>query len=163
MKVLAKIDITNLMGVEQRLKNMKHFYEGAGEVLVGSITRNFEAGGRPEKWRPLAEATLLGGAGYGGKRTTKRSGATKGYQRHLQGKMVLITSGRLKNSIVKEATNEHAVVGSNMVYAALHNFGGEAGRKSARVLVPARPYIVAQEEDKAQMHEMLRRWMAVGT
>jgi len=163
MKILAKIDLTNLMGVEQRLKNMKHYFEGAGELLIGSIMKNFESGGRPEKWRPLSVAYLLGGGGYRGRRTTQRSGATKGYQRYLQGKQLLVTSGRLKNSIVKEATDKHALVGSNLVYAAIHNFGGEAGRKSARVMIPARPYIVAQEEDKAQMCEMLRRWVTVGT
>ncbi len=162
MKVLAKIDLTNLMGVEQRLQNKKPYYEAAGEILVASIVRNFEAGGRPEKWKPLALATLLGGAGYRGRRFTLAGSASKGFQRFLQGKNILITSGRLRNSIKKEATNEHALVGSNMVYAAIHNFGGEAGRKSARVLISARPYVVAQDEDKEQMCALLRRWLLVG-
>jgi phage virion morphogenesis protein len=162
MKITAKVDLANLMGVEQRLKNLKHFFQAVGELAKASIVRNFEEQGRPTKWKPLSEATLLGGAGYGGQRFTLKGSSTKGYERHLQGKQILITRGQLRNSINSAATNEHAVVGSNLVYAAIHNFGGEAGRKSARVFIPARPYVVLQDEDRVEMHVMLRRWVAVG-
>jgi phage virion morphogenesis protein len=162
MKVTAKVDFTNLLGVEARLKNMRRVFQAIGEKAKASIVRNFEEQGRPAKWKPLSEATLLGGAGYGGQRFTVKGSSTKGFERHLQGKQILITRGSLRNSISSEATNDHVVVGSNLPYAAIHNFGGEAGRKSARVFIPARPYVMLQDEDRAEMNDMLRRWVAVG-
>jgi phage virion morphogenesis protein len=162
MKVTASVNLDNLMSVEDRMKHLQHFYEAAGEILVGSIVKNFEEQGRPNRWKPLSAATVMGGAGYGGQRMTRRGQVTKGFERHLQGKQILITRGMLRNSIKKEATSEHAVAGSNLQYAAIHNFGGEAGRKSARVLIPARPFVMAQPEDHARMNEALRRWVTVG-
>jgi phage gpG-like protein len=161
MKVSVTIHDENLSGIEKRLANMQHFYEGTGELLVDSMVRNFDEQGRPQKWKPLAAATVLGGAGYGGQRMTKRGTVTKGFERHLQGKQILITRGMLRNSIKKEATSAHVVVGSNLKYAALQNFGGDAGR-GHKVFVPARPFVVVQDEDRVEMNIMLRRWVMVG-
>jgi phage gpG-like protein len=166
MKVTAIFRDETISGVETRMKNLKPFYEASGELLVNSIMKNFEAQGRPERWKPLSAATLLGGAGYGGLRMTKRGKVSKGFERHLQGKTILQRSGRLKNSIIKEATAEHVVVGSTIPgktsYGAIHNFGGMAG-VGKKVFIPARPYIMVQDEDHMQMTELLRRWTLVGT
>ena len=43
----------------------------------------------------------------------------------------------------------HAVTGSNKVYAAIHQFGGEAGR-SQSVKIPARPYLPVTVDRKLQ-------------
>jgi phage virion morphogenesis protein len=161
MRIKATIHDETIAGVQRRTTDLKPFYEAAGETMVGSVMKNFDEQGRPQRWKPLAEATLLGGAGFRGLRTTQRGSATKGYERHLRGKQILVTRGMLKNSIKKEATAQHAVVGSNLKYAALHNFGGQAGR-GLKVFVPARPFIVAQDEDKAELHGLLRKWVLVG-
>jgi|GEM_PF-947814 len=161
MKVTATVNLDNLTGVQNRMANLKPFYEAGGEILVASIVKNFDEQGRPTRWKPLAEATLLGGAGYGGQRFKKNKSVTKGFEKQLQGKQILITRGLLKNSIKKEATSAHALVGSNMIYADLQNFGGKAGR-GLKVFVPARKFVIAQDEDHVQLTEILRRWAVVG-
>ncbi len=161
MKVTASVNLKNLTGIQNRMQRMQHFYEGAGETMINSVMKNFEEQGRPTRWKPLAAATLVGGAGYGGQRFSHAGSATKGYQRHLQGKMILQSSGRLKNSYKKEATSAHALVGSNLIYAAIHQFSGMAGR-GRKVFIPARPSLLAQVEDVLQLKLDLRRWVVVG-
>ena len=164
MKVTTTVKLDNLTGIQKRLQRMQHFYEGAGELMVNSIMKNFEEQGRPTRWKPLAAATLLGGAGYGGQRFTQKKSAIKEFQRHLQGKQILISRGMLRNSIKKEATSAHALVGpsgNSLKYAALQNFGGMAGR-GHKVFIPERRYILAQAEDHAQLQLNLRRWVMVG-
>jgi phage gpG-like protein len=161
MRITATVNLDNLMGIEERAKHPLHFYQAAGPYMVDSIMKTFEEQGRPTKWKPLAEATLLGGAGYGHQRFTKKGSTTKGFERHLQGKQILITTGMLRNSIHDEATSEHSIVGTNMPQAALLNFGGYAGR-GRKVHVDARPFVVAQPEDHVQLTETLRRWVVLG-
>jgi len=55
------------------------------------------------------------------------------------------------NSVSWKATARSVEVGTNKVYAAIHQFGGEAGRKSKRVTIPARPYLLVQDEDIAEI------------
>ena len=46
----------------------------------------------------------------------------------------LIDTGALRGSISEDSGNEHAVVGTNLIYAAIHNFGGVIRPKSAKAL-----------------------------
>ena len=48
--------------------------------------------------------------------------------------------GELASSITSCYDYESAIVGSNKVYAAIHQFGGNAGRDK-KVQIPARPYL----------------------
>jgi len=101
-----------------------------GETVKTSVVRNFLEGGRPEKWTPLSPKTLK----------KKRN---KG--------RVLMEETHLMNSVSWKATARSVEVGTNKVYAAIHQFGGEAGRKSKRVTIPARPYLLVQDEDIAEI------------
>src|ERR1041385_4959950 len=74
----------------------------AAEYAVGSIKRNFFAGGRPKRWTPLAPSTLRG----------RRKGRGRG------GAKVLIDRGQLLGSIDKTVTTDGARIGTNVVYAA---------------------------------------------
>ena len=49
-------------------------------------------------------------------------------------------SGRLMRSIGTDSDNLHAAVGTNVIYAAIHQFGGETGRNQSVEMV-ARPYL----------------------
>lgn len=49
-------------------------------------------------------------------------------------------SGQLAASITSRVGNNHAQVGSNKKYAAIHHLGGEAGR-GKKLTLPARPYL----------------------
>ena len=91
-------------------------------VLSGSmhtaVLMNFRRGGRP-KWLGLE---------------------------YRHGKP-LIDSGALRGSISSMADNDTALVGTNMEYAAIHNFGGMAGR-NRKVRIPQREFMTLTNDDK---------------
>ncbi|MFQ5585468.1 MAG: phage virion morphogenesis protein [Thermodesulfobacteriota bacterium] len=78
-----------------------------GEILHRSIRRNFKVGGRP-KWKPSARVKAAGG-------------------------VTLTDTGRLKNSMTVEARRDRVSVGTNVVYARIHQFGGKT---KARTIKP---------------------------
>ena len=117
-----------------------------GEIIITSIKRNFEQGGRPP-WRESVRAK-------------RDSGKT------------LSDTGRLKNSLTIRAFSNRVIVGTNVKYAAIHQFGGVIPartikpinaralliptkngfifRKSASIpatKMPARPFMLVQDED----------------
>lgn len=78
--------------------------------LVSSIQQNFREGGRPDRW-------LIS------RRAKKEHGQT------------LLKSGRLMKSVtIPEITPEGITFGSNLPYAAIHQFGGEIHRKAQTLL-----------------------------
>ncbi len=133
---MAKINI------KQFCKEFKAYEERVGKVAawrgvlseVGNAaknesTRSFESQGSPfgEAWKALSPATLK-----------KKKGTLK-----------LIESGHLKRSLRSNiSTSEKRVsVGSNLEYAAIHQFGGKAGRNH-KVSIPARPFLPINEKNE---------------
>lgn len=55
----------------------------------------------------------------------------------------LSDSGRLKDSFSTLSDNDTALVGTNIVYAAIHNFGGMAGRNRK-----VREFLTLTDDDK---------------
>lgn len=112
--------------------NINNLYNKIAERLIRSIQLNFKAGGRPNKW-------------------TKR----KDNKTHN----ILIKSGILKNSIF--ATVDQNVgkinIGTNVVYAAIHNFGGKAGRNHSAT-IPARPFMLVQQQDYKYINNLLQKF-----
>lgn len=132
----------------------------AGEVMRGSIERTFREQGSPAgSWAPLAASTLKRGKG----------GA---------GRLKLIQSGRLKNSISYLMSGNTLVIGTNLVYAHIQQEGGFAGRREPsnkrklghhidhhfgvhgpmkwrRPFIPARPYLVFRPEDPQRMKDAM--------
>ena len=53
---------------------------------------------------------------------------------------ILVDVGTLKRSITSAFGADFATVGTNVVYAAIHQLGGEAGR-GRKVHIPARPFL----------------------
>ncbi|WP_374355546.1 phage virion morphogenesis protein [Chitinimonas sp.] len=90
--------------------------------LLSQTEINFAHQGRP-RWVPLAASTI--------KRRTK-AGSWPG--------MMLQVSGRLASSIQTHADAKTASIGSNVVYAAIQQLGGQAGR-GRNVRLPPRPFL----------------------
>jgi phage gpG-like protein len=88
-------------------------------IMHKSSMRNFEEQGRP-KWKDLASSTKLSQA-MGGQWKAARAGGS--VQLRKPG-MILSATGLLKNSIQMSSSGTQAVVGTNLVYAAIHQFGG---------------------------------------
>ncbi|NLR73572.1 phage virion morphogenesis protein [Leeia aquatica] len=127
-----------LLRLEQAAIDLRPAMRQIAQALLLETERNFEEEGRP-RWAPLADATVR--ARLGGKKAYKKSGALRASaQRQLAGMRILQHTGQLASSITTNYDSTQAVIGSNKVYAAIHQFGGKAGRGRS-VDIPARPFL----------------------
>lgn len=95
-----------LKRVDKFAANASPLMEKIAGVMHDAVMQNFHEGGRPA-WAGLAPATLK----------QKRK---KGYSDDP-----LIRTGKLRNSITLRYTPTTAQVGTNLVYAGIHQFGGK--------------------------------------
>lgn len=172
MRIVAKLDAE---GVKKTLGNTlanladkRPALRIVGELLRTSFSKNFEAGGRPGKWKPSQRAVREGGE-------------------------TLVKTGRLVNSLFAQTHPEHIedvhatklVIGTNVKYAAAHQLGAKIG---ARVIlpvkgkalfwpgarhpvkkvnwpgatIPARPFLVIQDEDWTEIRAALTQHIMGG-
>ena len=92
-------------------------------TMESAVLQNFDVGGRP-KWLGL---------------------------KYRQG-TPLVDTENLMNSITSYYDNNIAMVGTNEPYAAIHQFGGTAGR-GRKVDIPARPFLVLTPQDEDDILE----------
>lgn len=64
---------------------------------------------------------------------------------------LLVGVGDLRDSVQNYTTGETVKVGSNLVYAAIHQFGGEAVGKN----IPARPYLGLSNDNATAIEEFV--------
>ena len=131
-----------LAGILKRMGNPAPAMKIIGAIARTSIVRNFEKGGRPTKWQPLSPETL---------KTKKGSAILR-----EQG-----MAGGLMGSINYKAFPKKVVMSANKIYAAIHHFGGKAGR-GHKVTIPARPYMMVQDEDWVEMKAALGDFIIQG-
>lgn len=96
-----------------------------------------------------------------------------------RGGKTLIDSGRLLNSITSDSGDNFAEWGSNAIYAAIHQAGGEIHPKTAKALffrtpggemvrvkkvtIPARPYLGINAEDEANIVDIVNKHLLEAT
>jgi len=128
-----KIDDKELNQVLDRLfektSDLRPLMKNIAGIMADSVEENFKQEGRPEKWAELAESTI-------------KQRKKKGY---WPGK-ILQMRGELAASITSEDSENLAIVGTNKAYAAIHQFGGEAGRNK-KTKIEARPYLKLTKND----------------
>ncbi|EFA28922.1 phage virion morphogenesis protein [Haemophilus influenzae HK1212] len=118
-------NISRLLGkVAEKTQNRQDLMADLAETMRLAVDKNFEMEGRPD-WQGLAHPNKSG--------------------KILQGK-----SRDLRLKIITKSDNSEAIVGSNKVYAAIHQFGGKAGRNK-RAEIPKRPFLTLTEEDKEDL------------
>jgi phage gpG-like protein len=126
-----------------------------GVYMIGSVEKNFEAQGRPEKWTPLSPATLRGRRGRGGK---GKYGKTVALGAGGTGAKILMDTGRLKNSIkekIQLSTDSSVSIGSNVKYARRQQKGFPRGEGRGHSRTPARPFLLIQDEDVPKIQEIV--------
>jgi len=124
--------------------------EGIGGYAVGSVQQNFEAEGRPDKWKERKSAAAH---------------------------PLLRDSNRLFDSITYEVAGDAVYIGTNVAYAAAHQFGvdkkveipgftrtrrGKRENVSAHerhIIIPARPYLMLQSDDDAAIVALLENFL----
>lgn len=92
--------------VQQRLDNTAPMMNAIAGVMLEEVKENFVQQGRP-KWKDLYPST---------KKARARRGTWPGN--------ILDDSGDLLDNISSSSDARHAAVGTNIVYAAIQNFGG---------------------------------------
>ena len=114
MSTSITIEIDGLASVREALQRMVNqsqdltpLMENVAKTLASETSANFAAQGRPS-WVPILEST-------------KAARAKKG---KWPGKMLQV-SGALASSITTAHTSNTAQVGTNVIYAAIHQFGGQ--------------------------------------
>jgi len=69
------------------------------------------------------------------------------------GGLTLTDTATLRNSIGVSVGDGEVSVGTNIVYAAIHQLGGKAGR-SHRTILPPRPFLPSEENQELQADAM---------
>lgn len=148
-----------LTGLSQSLTQATALMRQWGEIAQASIAENFEVGGRPTHWQPLAPSTIRSRIGARKNLTRLSRGARRSRSPfRITFLKILFVTGTLSRvtsqpgpTSVKIATQPAA-----RKYAAIHQFGGRAGR-GRRTMIPARPYMLLQPEDLEEMRTTARR------
>lgn len=124
--------------------NMQPMLQALGDDIVERTKRRFETSTGPDgvKWKANADATLgVLRAGLGKSYRKKNGDLNAAGERRIAGKKPLIgESGDLRREIVAIASNTQLAVNAGADYAAIHQFGGKAGR-GLKVTIPARPFL----------------------
>lgn len=111
-----------LIGMQLRMQDLRPVLRDIGAAMLTSTQRRFEDEQGPDGagW----EATLRGGA-------------------------ILRDTGRLYQSLTYAASAHQVEIGTNTVYARIHQLGGQTGRGHALTL-PARPFLGMDAEDETE-------------
>ena len=120
-----------LAGIEAAASDMSPAMDEIGSMLVASVLRRFETETAPsdKPWKPSRRAREKGG-------------------------QTLTDTGRLRDSITHRHGSDFVEVGTNVIYSAIHQFGGRAGRGHAAT-IPARPFIGLDAGDEAEIVEII--------
>ncbi|MFN3595274.1 MAG: phage virion morphogenesis protein [Thiobacillaceae bacterium] len=151
--------------LQRRLSDLSPVMRDIGELLTERAKQRFATSTGPDgkAWAPNAPSTIAAYlSSYGGS-FKKRGGLTKqGAARAARKKPLIGESRALSTTIHYQAGRESVTIGSPMVYAAIHQFGGQAGR-GKRVTIPARPFLPVTaagtwlgEADRAAVLDILR-------
>ena len=128
--------------------------------LEATTSLRFTDGVAPtgQPWLPLSEATRRArarrGAGRGRGRGAKIARALLGPRQPL------LDTGRLRNSITSVYDSRSATIGTNVVYAPVHQFGSKRAGRGRRTRIPARPYLGLSAADKRQILSRVRSYLA---
>lgn len=136
------------------LKINRQDYERADRVLANAI-----AGDTGELMDMLAEfvlsETLMN---FQHERTPEGQAWQQSDRARQEGGKTLQDTRRLRNSYTYIASDIHAEIGTNVIYGAIHHYGGKTGRNHA-IELPARPALGITLEMQREMDQMYTDWM----
>lgn len=147
--VSIKIDLNDrealdlLEEVKARALNMRPVMKAFGEHLFRTMQQRFDQEVAPDgsPWAPLAESTL-----------EKRNRNARSHRGRGGSPKILTDKSDLRKDFAPFADADSVMLGTPLDYAAIHQFGGEAGRLDHRVNIPARPYLGVTKEDDEELN-----------
>jgi phage virion morphogenesis protein len=97
-----------LAAISRKIAHKRDMLDDIGAAVAESVRYTFIASASPygRKWAPVTSRTLK----------------SRSKSRSIE---PLRDTGRLMNSITHRATGSEVTVGTNVIYAAIHNFGGQ--------------------------------------
>ena len=137
--------VNALRAAARRLEHPQPLWDLVGALLVKSTQQRFEDGKGPDG-NPWPAS----------------------FRTKTEGGKVLLDSGHLRKMITHEASDTQVAVGTNVIYAAIHQFGGVIRAKMAKALhfvlggkdifvesvtMPARPFLGLEAADLRQIEE----------
>lgn len=132
----------------QRATNLRPALLEIGEDLTAITKDAFKTSTSPwgERWAPNTEATILAHLAKFSGSYSKRTGriTAAGSRRTINKKPLIGETRSLSTTIYSRVDGNTLTVGSPMLYAAIHQFGGPAG-KGKKVEIPARPFLPADD------------------
>lgn len=155
MQIRGEDKIARMLGqLHRRMGDLSPLMERIGSVLEESVLHRFETTTGPDgaRWSPSIRAREKGGK-------------------------TLTDSGRLKLSINYRASSSSVAVGTNVIYAAIHQFGGTIRPKSAKrltfrlpgglgvrsvaqVIMPGRPFLGFDADDREEIEAQVEDYVA---
>jgi phage virion morphogenesis protein len=116
-----------LVELDRRLANMTPMFDEIGGYMVSATQGRMRRGVQPD----------------GSPQPAVQRGGTP-----------LIDHGNLRGSITHQPSADQVEVGTNVIYAAIHQFGGKAGR-GRQVTIPARPYLGIGGDDELEINDIV--------
>lgn len=171
MKFSVEVDglkeiMKGLKAKQDRLNSMNPLMRNIGEYMQKSTIKRFDAAEAPDgtPWKPLSAVS---------QQRAKRDAQGKNSKRRGQRKP-LNDTGTLRRSIHYQPSANSVTVGTNLKYAAIHQFGGDIKvtpkmraylhsqgihlRKSTNAIhIPARPFLGVNDKDLAVIREMMKK------
>jgi len=129
-----------LAALIQKAVDRRPLMRNIAGIMHHAVEENFAQEGRP-KWIPLSQKTI-------------KLRQEKGY---WPGK-ILQQTGRLAASISPYSDNDQAIVGTNVEYAEMHQFGGKDGR-GKKANIPARPYLQLTDQDMEEILKTVKEYL----
>ncbi|MBI4822655.1 MAG: phage virion morphogenesis protein [Nitrospirae bacterium] len=133
-----------LGSIKERIKDMSPAMQRVASIMQSSVEKNFDAEGRP-KWHPLHPLTI---------RDRMRQGYWPG--------KILHRTGALRASIAQYFDSRRAGVGTNLKYAAVHQYGELTSIKGRRALIPARPFLKLTDEEMGEITNVINDYLLGG-
>lgn len=135
--VLSDSPVLQVLGsLLDKLDDLSEPMNDIAAVLESATEGAFEAEADPvtgQAWASLSDAYL--------KANPKRQG----------GKILQASAGGLAASVTADSGDFWAAIGSNKIYAAIHQFGGTDDMPAGPAGIPARPYLGVGREDEQSM------------
>lgn len=135
--VLSDSPVLQVLGsLLDKLDDLSEPMNDIAAVLESATEGAFEAEADPvtgQAWASLSDAYL--------KANPKRQG----------GKILQASAGGLAASVAADSGDFWAAIGSNKIYAAIHQFGGTDDMPAGPAGIPARPYLGVSREDEQSM------------
>ncbi|MCU4601868.1 phage virion morphogenesis protein [Acinetobacter ursingii] len=168
--IRSEVIVNVLSHAEATLDNPNPMFQDMGEYQVQSTQQNFRDSKSPDgtKWQPNSESTymsILGSLHENKDGTLNKKGINR-----IQSKKPLVGSGLLRDQIHYQVSGDLLLVGSNLVYAAIHQFGGTIKPKNKKtlswkignvsvfakkVVIPAREYLGISLKDETELQNIV--------